>query len=195
MGRTSERFTGLHEPFSDVAYECKKLITWTALASELNMLASALNRISEGSRRARDFTLNSLREALREVIACFPVYRTYVNASGATDSDQHMVDLALLRARTRNPAMESTVFDFLRSVLLPDPHLPAEQRREYLGFAMKFQQYTGPVQAKGLEDTAFYRYNVLTSLNEVGGDPQRFGGPPAQFHGANRRRLESSAHT
>src|SRR5262249_31561132 len=130
-----------------------------------------------------------------EVVACFPVYRTYVNAAGATETDRHMVELALLRARTRNPAMESTVFDFLRSVLLPDPGLPPEQRKEYLDFAMKFQQYTGPVQAKGLEDTAFYRYNVLVSLNEVGGDPQRFGGPAAQFHGTNRRRMETRPHT
>jgi (1->4)-alpha-D-glucan 1-alpha-D-glucosylmutase len=192
MKRVYERFTGLTEPFADVVYECKKLITWTALASELNVLAHALNRLSEGNRRARDFTLNSLREALREVVACFPIYRTYVNQSGATDTDRQMIQTALARAGRRNPAMEPSVFDFLRRVLLPaddGEELPPEEVGKRLDFAMKFQQYTGPVQAKGMEDTSFYRYNRLLSLNEVGGDPQRFGGATAQFHEANRLRL------
>jgi (1->4)-alpha-D-glucan 1-alpha-D-glucosylmutase len=176
-----------------VAYECKRLITKTALASELNVLAHALNRLSEGDRRARDFTLESLRGALREVVACFPIYRTYVSAAGAAETDRQMIELALARARRRNPAMEPSVFDFLRESLLPPLSTPAEtdefNHRKRLQFAMKFQQYTGPVQAKGVEDTAFYRYNVLLSLNEVGGDPQRFGGAPQQFHEGNRHRL------
>lgn len=192
MKRAFERFTGRLVPFAEVVYDCKKLITWTAMASELNVLAHALNRISESSRRSRDFTLVSLREALQETVACFPVYRTYVNAQGATESDQQTIDVALSRARRRNPAMEPSIFDFLRSVLLPQSAegLAEDEYRMRLDFAMKFQQYTGPVQAKGMEDTAFYRYNVLLSLNEVGGDPQRFGGVPAQFHETNRRRLE-----
>jgi (1->4)-alpha-D-glucan 1-alpha-D-glucosylmutase len=198
MKRTYERFTGQTTPFADVVYTCKKLITRTALASELNVLAHSLNWLSEGNRRARDFTLDSLREALREVVACFPVYRTYVSRSGASESDRQMIELALARARRRNPAMEPSVFDFLREVLAPsrDPTAPGqpeageEEYRRRLDFAMKFQQYTGPVQAKGVEDTAFYRYNVLLSLNEVGGDPQRFGGAPGQFHEANQRRLQ-----
>ena len=187
-----ERFTGNRVPFADVVYDCKRLITKTALASELNVLSHALNRLSEGDRRARDYTLAGLRGALREVVACFPVYRTYVSAAGAGEGDRQMIELALSRARRRNPAMEPSVFDFLRDALLasPTPDEPSETyHRQRLDFAMKFQQYTGPVQAKGVEDTAFYRYNVLLSLNEVGGDPQRFGGPPAQFHEANRRRL------
>ncbi len=203
MRRIYERFTGETTPFAEVVYTCKKLITRTALASELNVLAHSLNLLSEGNRRARDFTLESLREALQEVVACFPVYRTYVNASGAAESDRQMIDLALARARRRNPAMEPSVFDFLREVLMPRPHpnppppvgggQEGGEEDEYqrrLNFAMKFQQYSGPVQAKGVEDTAFYRYNVLLSLNEVGGDPQRFGGTPVQFHEANQRRLQ-----
>jgi (1->4)-alpha-D-glucan 1-alpha-D-glucosylmutase len=191
MKRAYERFTGTLTPFAEVAYQCKRLIIETALASELHVLAHALNRLSEGNRRARDFTLVSLQDALREVVACFPVYRTYVGTDGATDADRQMIDLALARARRRNPAMEPTVFDFVRSVILPDTQadISEEESRRRLQFAMKFQQYTGPVQAKGIEDTAFYRYNVLVSLNEVGGDPQRFGGSTAQFHEANRRRL------
>jgi (1->4)-alpha-D-glucan 1-alpha-D-glucosylmutase len=192
MKRAYERFTGEEKPFPDVVYECKKLISETAMASELNVLAFALNRISEANRRARDFTLNSLRDALTEVVACFPVYRTYINAAGASETDRQMIDIALSRARARNPAMEPTVFEFLRSVLMPQPEegISETEYKARLAFTMKFQQYTGPVQAKGVEDTAFYRYNVLVSLNEVGGDPQRFGAPPAQFHAANRKRQE-----
>jgi (1->4)-alpha-D-glucan 1-alpha-D-glucosylmutase len=221
LTRAYEHFTGQTQPLADVVYECKGLITWTILASELNILAHALNRISEGNRRARDFTLNNLREALREVVACFPVYRTYVSEAGATEGDRTMIDLALARARRRNPVMEPLVFDFLRQVLLPVPAAPIgsdlslnaqsinrtftdksgpetiqpspiseKEARQRLEFAMRFQQFTGPVQAKGLEDTACYRYNRLLSLNEVGGDPQRFGGSLDQFHEANRLRLD-----
>jgi (1->4)-alpha-D-glucan 1-alpha-D-glucosylmutase len=182
-------FTDRSDPFQDVVYDCKKLITWTALASELNVLAYALDRLSEGDRRARDFTLDGLREALREVAVCFPVYRTYVGPNGATEADQHVIDLAIARARRRNPAMEASVFDFLRAALLPEREGVSEEvYQARLKFAQKFQQYTGPLQAKGVEDTAFYRYNVLISLNEVGGDPQRFGGTVAQFHQANQQR-------
>ena len=119
-----------------------------------------------------------MRKALREVVACFPVYRTYVNPTGATETDAQMIEVALSRARRRNPAMEPSVFSFVREALLPQANgeLGEAEFRQRLDFAMKFQQYTGPVQAKGVEDTAFYRYNVLLSLNEVGGDPQRFGG-------------------
>ncbi|HEY1192159.1 MAG TPA: malto-oligosyltrehalose synthase [Gemmata sp.] len=191
MRQTYERFTDRTDPFAEVVYDCKKLITWTSLAAELNVLAHALNRLSEGDRRARDFTLDSLREALREVAVCFPVYRTYVDAAGISDTDRQVIDQAIRRARQRNRAMEASVFDFVRAALLPDrAALTEDAYRARLGFAMKFQQYTGPLQAKGVEDTSFYRYNVLLSLNEVGGDPQRFGGTVAQFHQANQNRCD-----
>ncbi len=191
-----EEFTERDEPFADVVYDCKRTITGTSLASELNVLGHELNRISEGDRRARDFTLYSLRHALREIAASFPVYRTYVNADGATEADRLVVDQAIRRARRRNPAMEATVFDFARECLLPDAtRLSEPEYRERLHFAMKFQQYTGPLQAKGLEDTAFYRYNVLVSLNEVGGDPQRFGSSVAQFHQTNQQRHRRYPYT
>jgi (1->4)-alpha-D-glucan 1-alpha-D-glucosylmutase len=196
MKRVYERFAHRTQPFADVVYQCKHLITRTALASELNVLGQALNRISEGDRRARDFTLISLRQALREVTACFPVYRTYVSAAGTTEADRQIIDLAIRRARRRNPAMEASVFDFVHKALSPDREsLSDEAYRTRLQFAMKFQQYTGPLQAKGVEDTAFYRYNVLISLNEVGGDPQRFGGTMAQFHEANQRRLKQHPYS
>jgi hypothetical protein len=191
LRRIYRRVTRQMATFDEVVYQCKKLITRTSLASELNVLAHALNRISEGNRRSRDFTLNSLRDVLGEVVACFPVYRSYVNERGWTPSDRAVIETAVRRARRRNPALEPSAWDFLREVLLPrqasdegrdDPDTGVERRVNYpppdaeeyrkrLHFAMRFQQYTAPVQAKGVEDTAFYRYNLLLSLNEVGGEP------------------------
>src|SRR5262245_11823186 len=151
MRRFYQAFTDLSDPFPEVVYDSKKLITWTALASELNVLAHALNRLSEADRGSRDFTLDSLREALREVAVCFPVYRTYVGPAGASDADRQVIDQAILRARGRNPAMEASVFDFVRATLLPEREEASEAvYQARLRFAMKFQQYTGPLQAKGV---------------------------------------------
>jgi (1->4)-alpha-D-glucan 1-alpha-D-glucosylmutase len=184
MRRLYTRLTGLQVPFADVAYHGKLLAVSTALSSEFQVLAQAVNRLSEKDRRSRDFTLGSIRRALREVVACFPVYRTYVAASGVTRADAQAVDAAIADARRRNPAMESSIFGFLRRVLLPDK----AAGREQLDVAMRFQQYTAPVQAKGVEDTAFYRYHVLASLCEVGGDPGHFGRTVREFHDANLHR-------
>lgn len=203
------RFTRRTLPYSELVYEGKKLITKTSLASELNVLAQALNRISEGNRRSRDFTLETLRSVLEEVVACFPVYRTYVSGRGWTAADRERIETAVMRARWRNPTIEHSIFDFIREVLLPrgdgaETAGGGERRRngyapggtdDYearLAFSMKLQQYTAPVQAKGVEDTAFYRFNVLVSLDEVGGDPSRFGRTVAAFHDANHARLESA---
>jgi len=178
--------------FTDVVYHSKKLIIETAMASELNVLAHEANRISESDPHTRDFTLLSLQVALTEVIACFPVYRTYVNSAGWDTLDESNVDSAVKEALARNPALEPSIFQFLRDLLLPRVRagLTPQERERRLNFAMKVQQYTGPVQAKGVEDTAFYRYGPLISLNEVGGHPEHFGVCPEQFHVANQRRLE-----
>jgi (1->4)-alpha-D-glucan 1-alpha-D-glucosylmutase len=204
MRRVYAKLTGRTESFDDVLYECKRLIMDTSMASELNVLAHMLDRVAESSRKSRDFTLNSLRDVITEVVACFPAYRTYVNEDGWTAEDRAVVERAIVRARRRNPAMDPTIFDFFREVVLPRDMddavvFPNERRGGYpasdaaeaavrLRFAMKFQQYTGPLQAKGLEDTAFYRYNVLLSLNEVGGDSSRFGRTAREFHEANLTR-------
>ena len=187
------RFVGRKDLFFDVVYESKKLIIMTSMASELNILARELNRIAEANRRYRDFTLANLQEALRELVACFPVYRTYFTPAGWDEFDQKTIDTALARALRRNPAMEASVFQFVRQMLPPEriTELGEEEYQARVRFAMKFQQYTGPVQAKGLEDTAFYRYGPLISLNEVGGDPARFGCSPEEFHQANHQRRES----
>jgi len=186
------RFTGLRARFRDLVYEKKLLILRFALVSELTVLTTTLSRLSERNRCYRDFTWGALRDALREVVACFPVYRTYIDAyAGAvSERDRHYVDAAVRLAKRRNASMSGSLFDFVRDVLLlewPDT-LDEEGRREHAGFVMKFQQLTGPVMAKGVEDTAFYIFNRLVSLNEVGGEPDRFGVSVDEFHAFNAER-------
>ena len=190
MRRLYTRVTGRQEPFDEVAYQGRRTIMLTAMASELNVLAHALNRLAEQDRRSRDFTLNNCRTALREVVACFPVYRTYVNPRGASDFDREIITTAIAEARRRNPLMEASIFDFLGEILLPASPAEDSVAEDRVRFAMKVQQFTAPVQAKGVEDTAFYRYNVLVSANEVGGHPGRLSATVAEFHEMNGRRLQ-----
>jgi (1->4)-alpha-D-glucan 1-alpha-D-glucosylmutase len=193
LRRLYRQFTGYRRSAADTEYIAKRLMMRTAMASELNVLARALNRISETDRRYRDFTLNSLRRALMEVIACFPVYRTYVSAQGATDEDVAVVDTAISDARRRNPVQEPSIFEFIRGVLLP-PRAGADTsidrwRDRLVAFAHKFQQYTAPVVAKGVEDTAFYTDVLLISANEVGGDLRHRARSVGEFHQDNLHRL------
>ncbi len=192
--RIVSRFTGDAVRFPDLVYRMKHQMMDEAFQSEVMVLTSALNRIAENDRRYRDFTLNSLRTALTEVMACFPVYRTYTTCAelGVEDRDQRYIEEAVVAAKRRNPGIDPSIFGFLQDVLLlhvsEEPGAIARfNRRCY--FAMKFQQLSGPVMAKGLEDTAFYRHNRLVSLNEVGGDPSRFGITVDEFHRQNRQRL------
>ena len=183
--------------FADLAYRCRKLIMRVALASELNVLANRLSHIALSKRRTCDFTLNSLHDALTEVVASFPVYRTYVSSSGISENDARYIRLAVASAKWRSPAADASIFDFIGEVLLTriaEGQDPA-YRKAVTSFAMKFQQFTSPVMAKGLEDTAFYRSNRLVSLNEVGSDPRRFGITTAEFHLANQERLRSWPHS
>jgi (1->4)-alpha-D-glucan 1-alpha-D-glucosylmutase len=185
------RYAGVREPYAEIAYRKKKLVMSSSMASEMNMLAFRLNRISETNRRTRDFTLNDLTRALVEFVALFPVYRTYVSPRGEVDErDRAYVERTLARARRRSPVLDPSIFDFLRDVLLlrcPET-LPPPEQREWLEFTLKLQQVTGPVTAKALEDTAFYAYVRLASLNEVGGEPRDFGTSPAAFHRLNAER-------
>ncbi|MGD8374913.1 MAG: malto-oligosyltrehalose synthase [Acidobacteriota bacterium] len=192
--RIYHRFAGHRMDPDRILYDAKHLILETALASELTVLTDELDRVSEADRRTRDFTRPRLRHALAEVIACFPVYRTYVTETSVTDQDRHYVERAIDRARLRDRASETSIYDFLREVLTPGSSggVNAAARA---GFARKFQQTTSPVKAKGLEDTAFYIYNRLLALNEVGGDPRRFGLSVAAFHRANGERAERWPHS
>jgi len=180
-----ERFTRLRAPFREFAYRSKQLILRMSMASELQVLAHGLNRFSERNRHSRDFTLNLLVYAMREIIASFPVYRTYVNGREPDVSahDRRYIDNAVNEAKRRNPRHPGVVFEFVRSLLLKNAgYIPEEERGEHLKFVSKFQQVTSPVTAKGIEDTALYIYNRLVSLNEVGGEPDKFGVTPEALH-------------
>ena len=179
MRQIYERFTGQAPNFADLIYECKKLILRVAMSSESHVLARRLDRISKQRRRSRDFSFNSLQYALDEVIACFPVYRSYTRKEQAEvcQEDCRHIIKAISEAKRRNPATSPSIFDFIGKLLLLEvpAGLTEEWRDARRDFILRFQQLTGPVTAKGGEDTAFYRYYPLASLNEVGGDPQRFG--------------------
>lgn len=181
LERLWQRLAGVTKSFDEIAYESRRLIAQSAMASEMNLLAHALERLAKRDRRSRDFTLNSLRKVLREVVASFPVYRTYVSPRGVSQTDRDVVAAALEEARRRSPVMEPSIFLFVGRVLLGQDG-EGRPDEEALAFAARFQQITGPVQAKGLEDTAFYRYVPLLSVNEVGSHPASPAVSAAEFH-------------
>ena len=186
--KTFHRFLGHSVPFGHLLYAKKLLVMKLALANDVDVLGNMLDRLSEQNRWYRDFTLEALSRAVRETIACFPVYRTYLEPGQPVgEEDRQMVERAVAAAKRRNPAMEESIFNFLRDVLLFrfPPNLDAAGRAAHTHFVLKFQQTTGPVMAKGLEDTVFYIYNRLAALNEVGGEPQQFGLSVDAFHERN----------
>ncbi|MGH8508573.1 MAG: malto-oligosyltrehalose synthase [Gammaproteobacteria bacterium] len=182
--------------FDELLYDCKKRIMKHALASELNVLAHQLERIANADWYTRDFTLNELRHALAEIVAWMPVYRTYVSDRQITAADERYVDWAVSRARKRSSAVDTSIFDFIREVLLRRAFKDkdASLQEAVTRFAMQLQQFTAPVMAKGLEDTACYRYHRLLSINEVGGDPRRFCVSLTAFHAANLERAKRWPH-
>jgi len=186
--KTFHRFIGHSVPFGHLLYAKKLLVMKLALANDVDVLGNLLDRLSERNRWYRDFTLEALSRAVRETIACFPVYRTYVEpGQPVTEEDQQIVERAIAAAKRRNPAMEESIFNFLCDVLLlrSPQGLDAAGRDAHAQFVLKFQQTTGPVMAKGLEDTLFYIYNRLPALNEVGGEPPQFGLSVEAFHERN----------
>lgn len=211
---TYEAFIGRVVDYDTEKRACKGLILDTVLASELHVLAHRLSQIAEISWEYRDFTQNSLRKALRHIVSNFPVYRTYVTPRKVDKIARQYIDWAVHLAKRFGSAVTPEVYDFVRSVLcLEAADSPAESSVETdesaLQFlqamqtiAMKFQQFTGPVMAKSVEDTLFYRFNRFVCLNEVGGEPDRFGITVASFHHQNMQRqlrrpyemLASSTH-
>lgn len=189
--KTFQRFIGHSMHFGHLVYAKKRLVMRLSLANDVNVLGDMLDRLSEQNRWYRDFTLEALARAVRETIACFPVYRTYVTPGHpVSEEDRAIIERAVIAAKRRNPALEESVFNFLRDILLfrfPE-NLDDEARTAHAHFVLKFQQSTGPIMAKGLEDTAFYIYNRLAALNEVGGEPQHFGFSVDDFHQRNLER-------
>ncbi|HEV7266969.1 MAG TPA: malto-oligosyltrehalose synthase [Falsiroseomonas sp.] len=178
--------------FAEIVRDSKLRIMDNEMASELNVLARDAGRIARQNPRTADFTRNILGRALKAVVAAFPVYRTYVDAEAApSEADSRDLDWAVAQARRAEPDLDPSVFDFLHRLLSAD--LVAQPRSGFsrhavTRFAMRVQQYSGPVMAKGLEDTAFYHYNRLVALNEVGGTPEQVGLGLAAFHKANAQR-------
>jgi (1->4)-alpha-D-glucan 1-alpha-D-glucosylmutase len=130
------RFIGKAMDYSELVYEKKKLILQVAMSAEINMLGHTLDRLTEKNRYTRDFTFNSLKMAIREVIACFPVYRTYVNYCQLLERDRHYIEQAVARARRRNPALSAVIFDFLEKILLfRIPEEFGEGEGEWLDFS------------------------------------------------------------
>ena len=202
-GKNASAFSRLYDDwiqddtnFAEMIYRKKRLIMQISLSSELHMLTHQLDRLAQQSRRSRDYTFNTLRQALQQVIACFPIYRSYIADEGPHDADRLSILKSIRRAEALNPLMSRRVFRFLRDMLLMDSpeSFGEEDRAEQRRFAGKFQQVTSPVTAKAVEDTAFYIYNRLVSLNEVGGEPGRFGIQPEAVHAYNRDRQSRWPH-
>jgi (1->4)-alpha-D-glucan 1-alpha-D-glucosylmutase len=194
--RVYRRFTGEQGSFEEIARRSRILIMGTTLAAELDLLAGRLAKIADGNRHTQDYTKTGLRKALIEIAARFPVYRTYVTARGVSETDRRYIGWAVRAARRASRIADPGVFDFVQDVLTLDAAPPAgERRRSMLAFAMRFQQFTAPVVAKGDEDTAFYRYNRLIALNEVGGSPRRFGLSLKAFHAASEDRARRWPYT
>jgi (1->4)-alpha-D-glucan 1-alpha-D-glucosylmutase len=188
LTRLYQDTTGDRATFADHVLSAKRLIVRSALASELHMLSLFLERLAERHRRSRDFTLSVLRRALAETLCAFDVYRTYVRPDGSSQpEDTARITRAIRRATRRHPEISPAVFMFLRHAMLGEPS--GADDPEHVQFAMRVQQMTGPLMAKGVEDTAYYTYSRFLPLNEVGGSPDRFGTSIEAFHAQNEARL------
>jgi (1->4)-alpha-D-glucan 1-alpha-D-glucosylmutase len=172
-------FTGEPVDYKAMVRDKKHYVLKELFGSDVNRLVSLLSDVCEHQKRYRDYTRRELTTMIREVIACFPVYRTYVQAERGhvSERDVRYVDQAIELAKANRPEIDPELLDFLRDLLLLRVKGEVES-----SLVMRFQQNTGPVMAKGLEDTVFYNFNRLVALNEVGGDPGRFGVSPARFH-------------
>jgi (1->4)-alpha-D-glucan 1-alpha-D-glucosylmutase len=180
---TYQRFIDQEPAFEQIVLAAKQQILRYSLNSELHVLGHEFHRLAQESWTTRDFTLTGLREALADIITRFPVYRTYITEEGAQPEDRRDLDWAISRARKETALVDRTVFDFLHAALSTDlVGTRGYERDDVIATAMHFQQLTGPVMAKSLEDTAFYRYCRLVSLNEVGGEPSHFGVSLSAFH-------------
>ena len=184
VDRAYRRFVPEAASWDRTARDSKRLVMETALQSELFHLATDLDRISEADYRTRDFTLEALREALEETVAAFDRYRTYLPHN--PENARLILEAAIQRAIRANPALEPSTFHFLKRAVLGD--VRADLQDEQRAWTGRFQQYTAPVTAKGVEDTAFYRFLRLTALCEVGGEPERWALEPDAFHAHARFR-------
>jgi (1->4)-alpha-D-glucan 1-alpha-D-glucosylmutase len=199
LDETYRNFAGAADDFEMVARTCKLRIMDNEMASECGALSRAAARLARRSPMTADLTRALLQRAIKQVVAALPVYRAYLDFDGrASDADRRDVTTAVARARREDPEVDDSAFDFLENAMLAETAKPPTQELSptaALRVAMRLQQFSGPVMAKGVEDTAFYRYNRFLALNEVSGAPDRFGLAPAQFHAANAARAASWPNT
>jgi (1->4)-alpha-D-glucan 1-alpha-D-glucosylmutase len=196
LARAAAKFTGLDSPFEEVGRAAKQKVMAELFGSEVQALAARLQRLARQDRHARDLTRSELTRALVEVTSSLDVYRTYIRDRNVRPTDRARIVEAVHGAERRLPAEAGPALDFLRRVLLLElsRRSPGDRVRAWTGFVMRWQQFSGAVMAKGLEDTAMYAYNPLVSRNEVGGDPGRPPTAPAEFHRKNRARLRAWPH-
>jgi (1->4)-alpha-D-glucan 1-alpha-D-glucosylmutase len=187
-----EEFTSEPSEFRAIAHEKKINATQEALGSDVNRLTSLLVEICEANRDQRDYTRAEMRRAIREIAACFAVYRSYVAPARGeiTDEDRGYIERAIECAKQKRRDIGAGLFDFMRGVLTLE--VKGKQEAEFL---MRFQQFTPPVMAKGVEDTAFYCYNRLVAMCEVGCDPGSNGIGVAEFHAYNAKMQATHPHT
>ncbi len=179
----------------ELLYNKKALIVEHFMTGDVDNLAHLMKRISSKDRGGGDITLHGLRRAILEVLALFPVYRSYVSPESFTGTDRRYISEAVERAHRKEPELENEINYLARFLLLKyEDYLGEEEKNAWLSFAMRFQQFTGPLMAKGFEDTLLYVYNRLVSLNEVGGEPFMFGTTLDEFHDFNRTRSENWPH-
>ena len=197
LEETYTKFIGRTVTYEETLHRCKIVIMQSSLASELNVLTAELDRLAEEDPHTRDFGLGGLRNALLETVACFPVYRTYNVGGEVSAEDKAIVDHAIDAAKRLSEAADTSVFEFLREVLLNRKAIgrSSELKSRVAQFGMRLQQYTSPVAAKGMEDTAFYRYALLISLNEVGGTPDQPAATTEELHAANFARMVRWPHS
>ncbi|HUK40873.1 MAG TPA: malto-oligosyltrehalose synthase [Candidatus Acidoferrales bacterium] len=190
------RFTGLRPVYSDLVTGKKRLIIGRHMAGDVDRLAHLLKRVSSRDRFGGDITLYGLKRALVEVLALFPVYRTYVSFDHFSDVDRELIRGVMKRALELNPALAYEL-SFIGKFLLLEhgDQLPSEERNHWISFIMRLQQLTGPLMAKGFEDTTLYIYNRLLSLNEVGSKPDHFGLSLPDFHRFNEQRSRQWPHS
>ena len=198
-----QEFNDIYHRFIGKAVDCeelidqnKRLIISKHLAGDIENLAHLFKKISAGNRYASDFTMYGLKSALVEILALFPVYRTYINSGGASSADREYIEQVMTQAKKNIPNFLNELSFIEKFLLLEfDDNLTEEDREEWLRFLMRLQQFTGPLMAKGVEDTVLYVYNRLVSLNEVGSQPLHFGVSLEDFHNYNASRSATSPHT
>jgi (1->4)-alpha-D-glucan 1-alpha-D-glucosylmutase len=190
------RFAKLTAPYEKLVAEKKQLIIEKNLAGDIENLAQRLKRIAGQSRQGSDFTQYGLKRALTEVLTLFPIYRTYISEQGATEIDRQYIQQTIEKAKLQVPLLLREL-NYIETLLLGDDQesLTVEQKAERLEFIMRMQQITGPLMAKGVEDTLLYVYNRLLSLNEVGGNPGHFGITVDAFHAFNQQKSDRWTHS